>query len=39
MMETYRSILNQQMGTPAAVGEPTMPLSSERFLTNPVHAH
>jgi uncharacterized protein YndB with AHSA1/START domain len=39
MMETYRSILNQQMGTPAAVGEPPMPLSSERFLTNPVHAH
>jgi hypothetical protein len=39
MMETYRSILDRQMGSPAAVEEPPMPLSSERFLTNPVHAH
>jgi uncharacterized protein YndB with AHSA1/START domain len=38
MMETYRSILDREMGTPAAVEEPPLPVSSERFLTSPVQA-
>lgn len=37
MMGTYRSILDAQAVTPAAIEEPAMPLSSERFLSNPVH--
>ena len=39
MMATYTSNLNQQTGMPAAIEEPPIPVSSERFVTNPVHVH
>jgi len=35
---TLRSILEGQVA-PAAIEEPALPVSSERFLTEPVHAH
>ncbi len=37
--QTLRLMLEEQSGTPAVVEEPSMPVSSERFLTQPVHAH
>jgi hypothetical protein len=33
-----RQILEGQDGAPAAVEEPMLPVSAERFLTEPVHA-
>jgi uncharacterized protein YndB with AHSA1/START domain len=34
-----RLMIEGQDGTPAAVEEPALPLSAERFLTQPIHAH
>jgi uncharacterized protein YndB with AHSA1/START domain len=34
-----RLILQGQKGAPAVVDEPALPVSAERFLTQPVHAH
>lgn len=36
---TLRQMLEGQNGGAAAVGEPTLPVSAERFLTQPVHTH
>jgi len=36
---TLRLLLEGQKGAPAVVEEPTLPISAERFLTQPVHAH
>jgi uncharacterized protein YndB with AHSA1/START domain len=36
---TLRSMLEGQNGASAAVEEPTLPVSAERFLTHPVHPH
>ena len=36
---TLRLLLEGQKGAPAVVEEPTLPVSAERFLTQPVHAH
>ena len=36
---TLRLMLEGQQGAPAVVEEPTLPVSAERFLTQPVHAH
>jgi len=35
---TLRLMLERQEGEPAVVEEPTLPVSAERFLTQPVHA-
>ena len=35
---TLRHMLEGQEGAPAAVEEPTLPVSAERFLSQPVHA-
>ena len=37
-VEALRLMIEGQMG-PAAVEEPPLPVSAERFLTQPVHAH
>ncbi len=34
-----RLMLEEQKGAPALVEEPALPVSAERFLTQPVHAH
>jgi hypothetical protein len=34
-----RLMLEGQKATPAVVEEPALPVSSERFITQPVHAH
>jgi hypothetical protein len=36
-VNTLRSILERDSGAPAIVDEPAIPVSSERFLTQPVH--
>jgi hypothetical protein len=35
---TLRTMIEGQNGPPAAVEEPTLPVSGERFLTQPIHA-
>jgi uncharacterized protein YndB with AHSA1/START domain len=37
--KTLRLMLEGQKATPAVVEEPALPVSSERFITQPVHAH
>lgn len=37
--KTLRSILEKRSETPAAIEEPAMPVSSDRFITAPVHHH
>ena len=36
---TLRLMLEGQKGASAVVEEPTLPVSAERFLTQPLHAH
>ena len=36
--QTLREMLEEQAGSPAVVDEPPLPMSAERFLTEPVHA-
>ena len=36
---TLRLLMEGQSGAPAVVEEPPMPVSAERFLTQPIHAH
>jgi uncharacterized protein YndB with AHSA1/START domain len=38
-MQTLRLMLEGRNGAPAVVEEPLLPVSAERFLTQPVHAH
>ena len=35
---TLRTMIEGQSGPPAAVEEPMLPVSGERFLTQPIHA-